>query len=319
MQWVGLVAVSLPGLAALAALLFTWMQMGQTNRQLRISEQGQITNRYNAAINNLGSHSIDVRLGGIYALERIMQDSSRDHPTVVSVLAAYVRQHAPLPASAAKTTRTSSTTHSPPTDIQGVMNVLAHRRPGRDRGAVVDLSFTDLNGLKAMGAQGHVYFRSADLHGARLRGADLAAADLQGAQLWDADLRSAWMNMADLRRASLNRAKLTGTWLCTFGVGCADLAGADLSDVDMTDMDLAGVNLTGATLSAANLTGANLTGARLVGAYLPRANLTRTNLTNADLTGAHLSGARLDGTKLDGTKLKGVYGLPSQKASRFHR
>ncbi|MDQ0717877.1 hypothetical protein QFZ55_007329 [Streptomyces luteogriseus] len=33
-----LVAVSLPGLAALSALLFTWMQVGQTNKQLKISE-----------------------------------------------------------------------------------------------------------------------------------------------------------------------------------------------------------------------------------------------------------------------------------------
>lgn len=78
--------LSLPGLAALAALLFTWMQVGQTSKELRISEQGQITNRFNAAVSNLGSGSVDVRLGGIYALERIMHDSARDHPTVVSVL-----------------------------------------------------------------------------------------------------------------------------------------------------------------------------------------------------------------------------------------
>lgn len=41
-----------------------------------------------------------MRLGGIYALQRIMQDSVRDHSTVVSVLAAYVRQHAPSPVKA---------------------------------------------------------------------------------------------------------------------------------------------------------------------------------------------------------------------------
>lgn len=96
MQWVGLVAVSLPGLAALAALLFTWMQVDQTRKELQIGEQGQITNRFNAAVRNLGSESRDVRLGGIYGLERIMQDSARDHPTVVSVLSAYVRQNAPF-------------------------------------------------------------------------------------------------------------------------------------------------------------------------------------------------------------------------------
>lgn len=97
----------LPGLAALVALLFTWMSVGQTNKDLRIAEQGQITTRFNAAITNLGSESLDVRLGGIYALQRIMQDSSRDQPTVVSVLSAFVRQHAPVPVSGFKPARST--------------------------------------------------------------------------------------------------------------------------------------------------------------------------------------------------------------------
>lgn len=80
-----LTASTLPGLAALVALLFTWMSVEQTNKDLQIAEQGQITTWYNSAITNLGSASLDVRLGGIYALQRIMQDSSRDQRTVVSV------------------------------------------------------------------------------------------------------------------------------------------------------------------------------------------------------------------------------------------
>ena len=60
----------------------TAQSLKATNVQLQISqqgqttaEQGQFTDRYNAAITNLGSHSIEVRLGGIYALQRLMQDS----------------------------------------------------------------------------------------------------------------------------------------------------------------------------------------------------------------------------------------------------
>ncbi|MFF3943033.1 hypothetical protein [Streptomyces phaeofaciens] len=85
LTWVALTASTLPGLAALVALLFTWMSVEQTNKDLQIAEQGQITTWYNSAITNLGSASLDVRLGGIYALQRIMQDSSRDQRTVVSV------------------------------------------------------------------------------------------------------------------------------------------------------------------------------------------------------------------------------------------
>jgi hypothetical protein len=60
---------------------------------LKVTEQGQITERYTKAIEQLGSDKLDVRLGGIYALERIAKDSKRDHPTVVEVLSAFVREH----------------------------------------------------------------------------------------------------------------------------------------------------------------------------------------------------------------------------------
>ena len=57
---------------------------------------GSPHDRYTKAVEQLGSDKIEVRLGGIYALERLMRDSSTDQPTIVEVLAAYIRQHAPL-------------------------------------------------------------------------------------------------------------------------------------------------------------------------------------------------------------------------------
>jgi hypothetical protein len=79
------------GIAALAALIFSALSIKATHDQLQIAEQGQITDRYNAAITNLGSSSVDIRLGGIYASQRMMQDSPRDQPTVVAVLCAQPR------------------------------------------------------------------------------------------------------------------------------------------------------------------------------------------------------------------------------------
>jgi hypothetical protein len=149
--WVGLVVVSLPGLAALVALLFTWMQVGQASKELRITEQGQITDRFNAAIGNLGSTSLDVRLGGIYALQRIMQDSVRDHPTVVSVLGAFVRQHAGASSASEKEPLAESAdAHTPSADVRAAIAVLASRDPDRDGETPVDLSKADLRGLHIM-------------------------------------------------------------------------------------------------------------------------------------------------------------------------
>ena len=52
-----------------------------------------MTDRYTRAIKQLGSDKLDVRIGGIYALERIARDSARDHTTVMEVLAAFIREH----------------------------------------------------------------------------------------------------------------------------------------------------------------------------------------------------------------------------------
>ena len=83
------------------------------------AEQGQFTDRYNAAITNLGSRSIDIRLGGIYALQRLMQDSPRDQPTIIAVLCAFVRDRT-MPTRKPQ----KPPTIRPPTDIQAALTVV---------------------------------------------------------------------------------------------------------------------------------------------------------------------------------------------------
>jgi hypothetical protein len=71
-----------------------------TQNRLDIDRQAQITNRFTQAIGQLGAElkdgkpNLEVRLGGIYALERIAYDSPRDHWTIMEILTAYVRQNA---------------------------------------------------------------------------------------------------------------------------------------------------------------------------------------------------------------------------------
>ncbi len=81
------------GVAGFGALLFTARNFGlqrrtlalaeegqqraqETQRRtLELTEQGQVTERYTKAIEQLGSDKLDIRIGGIYALERIARDS----------------------------------------------------------------------------------------------------------------------------------------------------------------------------------------------------------------------------------------------------
>jgi hypothetical protein len=97
-----------------------------SRRTLELTEQGQVTDRYTKAIEQLGSEKLDVRIGGIYALKRIARDSARVHPTVMEVLTAFIREHSHEqwpPSGQGQSTRP---------DIQAALTVVGRRDPHRD-------------------------------------------------------------------------------------------------------------------------------------------------------------------------------------------
>ena len=178
--------------ASLALLAGTIGVIGAvyTARTFALNRAGQITDRFTKAIEQLGHEAIDVRLGGIYALERIARDSADDYPQVVEVLTAYVRDHAPLG---------DRPRDSPDTDVQAVLTVLGRRSVTHEHEPSLNLGATDLG--------------SADLRRANLSGASLAGARLFMAYLQRADLKDADLFWANLEFASLENADLSGTTL----------------------------------------------------------------------------------------------------------
>ena len=87
----------LSGLVTSPVLLLLWFLRDKYKRKdIEIASDGQVTERFTRAIEQLGSEPIEVKLGGIYALERIMKDSPRDHWTIVETLTAFVRHRCPL-------------------------------------------------------------------------------------------------------------------------------------------------------------------------------------------------------------------------------
>ena len=263
---------------ALGALIFTGLSLQQTRAQNDIAEQGQITTRFSTAIDELGSTAPDVRLGGIYGLERIMRDSAADQPTVVEVLSAFVRNDAP---GAGTPTTTPTTRPAPPTDVAAALTVLARRDRAKDKTAFEDLRGVNLADL--------------DLSATRLADADLDNAILTGANLYDADLTGASLDNAHLESANMTGALMTGAYLES-----ADLTGAHLAADPGLHLFSAhrGANLTGAYLIGAKLANADLIGVNLKQADLENADLTGANVTSDDLAGAMLMDVNLSGTSL---------------------
>ena len=56
-----------------------------TQQNVMLTEEKQITERFTQAISQLGSNEITIRVGAIYALERIAKDSEQDHWAIMEI------------------------------------------------------------------------------------------------------------------------------------------------------------------------------------------------------------------------------------------
>ena len=198
-----------------------------TYRRVKVTEDGQVTERFTRAIEHLGDERMAVRLGGIYALGRIAEDSNRDHQTVVEVVSAFIRDKVPRDPSSV--------------DPFAERNALSAKgKPGDSRearvAATLDELFAELEegpipeiepdvqaALTTLGRVGtpvtgqridlrrtvlaRAYLREADFSEARFRGADLRMVDFIRANLAKADLRG-----ADLRGVQFSGASLKWAW-----------------------------------------------------------------------------------------------------------
>jgi hypothetical protein len=224
------------GVAVIAAVVVTWQQLETDRRQLRqqleVAGQEQAGERFAQALDQLGSEQLDVRLGGIYGLERVAARASgtaasgtatayrppaeagrsdeppsvfwasQDRIQVFEILSAYVR----------------TTSHRPPIGPAGPDAVLPIRQPDVNAAVTVLARRTVLDGDPPLDLSGSL------LGGARLGWARLAGADLRGA-----DVRGTSLQHAELAGAHLEQALLCGTQFQGADLGGAHLAGARVS------------------------------------------------------------------------------------------
>jgi Pentapeptide repeats (8 copies) len=201
--------------AAAIGLALTGVRTHAANEQARVAEQGHITDRFTKAIEQLGSDKLEVRLGGIYALERIARDSRRDHWPIMETLTAYIRRKVPWP----PVGQLSFSPHTgnslePTTEVQALLTVIGRRRKRYDvAGQRLDLRATDLRGADLRRAHleraglSNVHLEGANLNEAHLERANLGGANLEGAKLEEAHLEG-----AKLKRSNLTQEQLDQAW-----------------------------------------------------------------------------------------------------------
>lgn len=251
-NFVQLIFQVLAGAVVILGVYFTWHEYRTSRETLRNSQQGQITDRFTRAIDQLGksdevpgkNNNLSIRLGGIYSLERIARDSleadpsndkskgKNDHWVIVEILTTYIVTNSQWTLEKEKETVMKPL----PPDIQAILTVLGRRPLEYNQGEIQRL-----------------YLRGVDLRGANLNDGKLNGADFQGSHLDEAQLKGTHLNDAVLYGVSLKGATLTSVQLRN-----ANLQGTDLTNAELTGANLFGANLTGARLTGADLSGADL-------------------------------------------------------------
>ena len=320
-------------LGAVVALPFTVARTTHSGRRTRTAEQGHITDQINTAVQGLGAvkditrqrktkagldlfenddkgkpdfkkpifetvstPNIEVRIGAIYALERIAQDSPRDHVQIMEILCAYVRENAPANGAeepspdwiaaaddgGARYSDINSLANwvrklNSRTDIQTAVRVLGRRTETQRAFERADSRY---------GVGGY----RLDLRGTNLQGVDVSGLEFGRAMMQEARMEGADLSGARMEGANLMRARMEG----------ANLAGVRTEGADLSHARMDGANLWGARMKDVDLIGASMEEASLWQARMEGANLMRARLQGADLSEARMEGAKLHGTPAAG-------------------
>ncbi len=161
--------------------------------QADAAQQSLRNERYQKGAEMLGSEVLSVRLGGIYALQRLAKEYPKEyHVQIISLFCAFVRH---------------------PTVDKGHVNRIIAKMGGphirEDVQAVMQaIGKRDKHTIKLENKETKFYL---DLGHAHLKGGYLADANLAGAHLWKADLSNLDLSRANLSRARLHQACLSNT------------------------------------------------------------------------------------------------------------
>ncbi len=166
--------------------------------------------------------NLEVRIGAIYALERIAQDSDRDHVQIMEILCAYIRQNAPAEIAQPFPEEWQEAFEAEWDDDEakrpGVLEIrkwVANLKKPRED-IQVALTVIGRRTVRQIALEGHADSDGAwdgyrlDLRGTHLQGADMAGMAFDNARLHRARMQGASLRKARMQGASLSEAQMQG-------------------------------------------------------------------------------------------------------------
>ncbi len=263
------VATVIGGLFVIIGAVFTY-----SNYEL--SSEGQYTNRFSTAVVLLKDADISVRLGGLYALERVAKDSPKDHKVIMEILAAYIRERSKAQKEDFEMKKVADT------------NKTRSNKNDQSKQSDGDVNSADNEAVNS--------YRMQDKIGDVLPPADvLAAIEIISRRKKENDAKDFTF---DFTGANLISASLSNNNLPKIILNGANLRSASFADSQLYDVQAINTNLSLAKFYRALLHSADFYGANLVGAHFDEAELHGANFSDADVNFASFSFADLSKARL---------------------
>ena len=238
--------------------------------QADTAQQGLLNERYQKGAEMLGSNVLAVRLGGIYALQRLAEEHPEQyHVQIMQLFCAYVRN----PTGELEGPVSDYDDDGEPIpglheDIEAVMQAIGKRT---EAGIVLERADENFR----------LYLPNANLQGGVLEELNLSGAFLHRANLSRASLRDSDLSRAFLGDSDLSGARLPSTILSSASFETADLSNAKFPFAKLDNARFFSANLTGADLKYADLTRAFFNVRGRAGTPSPAKGLTQAQLDEA--------------------------------------
>ena len=240
--------------AGFVALLIAVWRSWVAGRQAKTAEQDLLNDRYQKGTEMLGNDVLSVRLGGIYALQRLAEEHPEQyHIQIMRLFCAFVRHPTKDKSAVSMPDQSGETSHKLPSlraDVQTVMQAIADRKTAnialeREANFALDFRDADLQGMICW---------SGDLSGAVFIGADLSGANFVGTNLSNVyliDVKSPGC-VGNVNLSSAHLMRIENFSKMTIG-GYLNVSDAYISELDLSGARLMGVrNLTQSQLDQAH-------------------------------------------------------------------
>ena len=251
------VILTITAVAALFGLYLIYRRMIAIEKNIQITNEVRIADRFSHAVEQLGTYKLEIQLGGIFTLEKLALESEKDHWIIMEILTAYVRENSPFNGDALNS------------DDQQNHNIAN----GGDAFKQNRLATNIQTILSVIGRRKWLNEEVEQNHFLNLRKTNLKYADLRNAWLIGANFRG-----TNLERANLMGANLAGAFLAESNLKNANLLNANLEEADLRKANFEGVKLTGVNFQGANFTGVNIKGADLSESLLKEVNFNNVRL-----------------------------------------